>query len=46
MLFDKKPLSITEQISLLKQRGLVIEDEEKAAMYLANISYYRLSDSS
>jgi abortive infection bacteriophage resistance protein len=30
-------------IPLLKQRGLIIRDEQKAAGYLANIGYFRLS---
>lgn len=43
MIFDKKPITIEQQINLLKQRGLQIDDEQKAAKYLSNISYYRLS---
>ena len=42
MNYDKKPISIAQQIELLKARGLTIHDEGKAASYLANISYYRL----
>ena len=41
--FDKRPLTVDEQIALLKERGMVIPDEAKAKMYLCNISYYRLS---
>ena len=41
--FDKKPLSVDDQILLLKDRGMVIGNNEKAKMYLSNISYYRLS---
>jgi abortive infection bacteriophage resistance protein len=41
--FTKPPLSVEEQINLLKNRGLRILDEERAARYLRNISYYRLS---
>lgn len=41
--FDKKPLSVDDQILLLKDRGMVIDNNEKAKMYLSNISYYRLS---
>ena len=41
--YSKPPLSVEEQIKLLKTRGLHIADEEKATMYLNNISYYRLS---
>ncbi|MEW6773806.1 MAG: Abi family protein [Bacteroidota bacterium] len=43
MIFDKKPITIEQQICLLKQRGLQIDDEQKAYQYLSNISYYRLS---
>lgn len=42
MKYTKPALSITDQISKLKQRGLKFNDEQKAAHYLANISYYRL----
>lgn len=42
MQFDKSPLSITDQIQLLKDRGLVIDDEKRAAHYLSYISFYRL----
>jgi len=42
MEYTKKPLSIEEQINKLKQRGLIISDENIAAKYLSNISYYRL----
>lgn len=43
MKFEKKALTIPEQIALLESRGMVIEDKAKAAHYLTNISYYRLS---
>lgn len=42
MKYSKPPLSITAQIAKLKQRGLKFNDEQKAAHYLSNISYYRL----
>ena len=42
MIYSKPPLSITDQISKLKQRGLKFHDEQRAAHYLSNISYYRL----
>jgi abortive infection bacteriophage resistance protein len=41
--YTKPPLPVQDQINLLKSRGLRIPDEEKAARYLRNISYYRLS---
>lgn len=42
MNYTKPPLSISDQISLLKDRGLIFNDELKAAHYLSNFSYYRL----
>jgi len=41
--YTKPPLSVQEQINLLKSRGLQIPDESRAIRYLQNISYYRLS---
>lgn len=35
--------TIEEQISILKDRGLIIENEEYAKKSLANLNYYRLS---
>ena len=35
--------SIEEQIAHLKSRGEIIEDEQKAGFFLANVNYYRLS---
>lgn len=43
MKYDKSPLTFEQQIELLCDRGLVITDKERAANYLSNISYYRLS---
>lgn len=39
---NKKAYEISEQISLLKERGMLFKDEEKALHFLKNISYYRL----
>lgn len=41
--YPKHFLSFTDQIALLKQRGLIFMDESKALHLLQNISYYRLS---
>ena len=41
--FEKPTLSYEDQISLLKQRGLLIANEQKALSYLKEIAYYRLS---
>lgn len=42
MNYTKPPISIADQIALLVQRGLAVPDPAKAALYLSNISYYRL----
>lgn len=41
--YDKPPLTIDEQVSLLKSRGLNINNEERIKRHLRNIGYYRLS---
>ncbi len=43
MEFSKKALSISDQILLLKERGLSFEGSIDAEHYLHHISYYRLS---
>lgn len=42
MLFDKKALSLEDQIRHLQSKGLLIKDEERAKRYLVTISLYRL----
>jgi abortive infection bacteriophage resistance protein len=42
MNYTKPALSIQQQIQKLKDRGLTFGDENRAAHYLSNISYYRL----
>jgi len=42
MKYNKPPLTIPDQISALKDKGLIIDDEVYAASCLSNISYYRL----
>lgn len=39
----KKHLSISEQVELMKSRGLIIRDDSAAQAALAHINYYRLS---
>jgi abortive infection bacteriophage resistance protein len=39
---NKIPYSIADQISLLKQRGMLFKNEREAYHFLSNISYYRL----
>ena len=42
MKYNKPPLSIAQQIQILRQRGLTFKDEERAKRYLSFISLYRL----
>lgn len=42
MKYEKPALSIHDQIHELKNKGLIVNNEEKAFSYLSNISYYRL----
>ncbi|MGC4056568.1 MAG: Abi family protein [Chitinophagaceae bacterium] len=42
MKFNKPPISVSDQVLKLKERGLKFDSELKAAHYLSNISYYRL----
>lgn len=42
MNYTKPALDLQQQIDKLKQRGLSILDEPRAAHYLSNISFYRL----
>ena len=35
--------SYTDQVALLKSRGLIIQDESQAAKVLETVNYYRLS---
>ena len=41
--YSKTYQSPQQLVSLLKSRGLAISDEQKAANYLTNIGYFRLS---
>jgi len=43
MIYSKIVLTVDEQITQLKQRGLVINDVALANHYLSNVSYYRLA---
>ena len=42
MKFRKIPVSITDQITLLKSRGMVFHNEALAQAFLSAVSYYRL----
>ena len=41
--YNKTPLSFTDQLALLKSRGISVTDEPKAISILQKIGYYRLS---
>lgn len=43
MRYTKLSLSISQQITQLQQRGLIINDIPLAEHYLINVGYYRLS---
>ncbi len=43
-MFEKKAISISEQIAKLESRGLLISSEDKADHFLLHISYYRLGE--
>lgn len=43
MKYTKPPLTYEQQVTLLKERGLIIDDEIRAERLLSHISYYRLS---
>lgn len=42
-MYKKDPFTIKEQINQLKQRGLIINNDNEAEHYLSHISYYRLA---
>lgn len=42
-IYNKPPLTYTEQVELLRSRGMVISDKQRTERHLSNISYYRLS---
>ena len=43
MRYIKQPIDIPAQLTILKQRGLVVNDETLAKQQLASISYFRLA---
>ncbi|MCD5974446.1 Abi family protein [Pseudomonas quasicaspiana] len=42
-LFSKAAITVDEQLSLLKMRGLLIQDESEARCFLASVSFFRFS---
>ena len=43
MQYTKQAIDFSDQLTLLKQRGLIIDDEDKALRCLHSISYFRLT---
>lgn len=43
MEYSKQPITVEEQIKVLKQRGLIIDDESETVSVLERISYFRLA---
>ena len=43
MEYTKQPITLAEQINILKQRRLIVEDEDAALRILSFISYFRLA---
>ena len=43
MRYNKQPTDITTQLAMLRQRGLIVSDEDTALKQLASISYFRLA---
>jgi abortive infection bacteriophage resistance protein len=41
--YNKTPTTWEEQVALMKDRGLIVPDVERALRYMKQISYYRLS---
>lgn len=40
--FTKRPTTYAEQVEQLRQRGMQVDDAERAAFYLQHLNYYRL----
>lgn len=43
MEYTKQAIDFSDQLSVLKQRGLIIDNEDQAVRYLHSISYFRLT---
>lgn len=41
--FAKPAISVAEQIALLKERGLEIQDEARAGLFLRAVSFFSLN---
>lgn len=42
--YKQLPLTVDQQIELLKEKKLIIEDEDRARYWLSHVSYYRLKN--
>ena len=40
--YSKPPTTYTEQVALLRSRGMVVDDQAEAEFYLQHLNYYRL----
>ena len=40
--YSKPPTTYTEQVDLLRARGMVVDDQAEAEFYLQHLNYYRL----
>lgn len=40
--YSKTPITIEQQVQLLKERGLIVRNDDECAHFLRNVSYYRL----
>ncbi|TDT40206.1 Abi-like protein [Halospina denitrificans] len=43
MRFDKPPKTYDEQIEILRRRGMIIPNPDRACHYLQHMNYYRLT---
>ena len=44
MRYSKQPIDIPDQLALLKQRGMIVNNENAALRQLESISYFRLAN--
>lgn len=43
MRYTKQAIPVSQQLTMLKQRGLIVNDENEAIRHLGNIGYFRLA---
>ena len=44
MRYNKQPIDIPDQLALLKQRGMIVNNENATLRQLESISYFRLAN--